>query len=72
MKDTFIDQVHQPHYAHLLYFTLCYISVTDAVVCEPEEVGGTTEENTASVVSSTTEQASEMSSKQGECWKHFY
>ncbi|KAG8003861.1 Aurora kinase B [Nibea albiflora] len=36
----------------------------DAVVCEAEEVRGATEESTVAVVADTTEEASEMSSKQ--------
>lgn len=70
MKDMFIDQarrVHQPHGAHLLFLTLCNISAADAV--GSEEVRGAAEESTAAVVSDTTEQASEMSSKQGKCTK---
>lgn len=61
------DHIHKPYYANWLYFTLWCLSATDGAVCEhDEEIRGTTEENTASVVSSTTEQAPEMSSKLGE------
>lgn len=48
-------------------FTLYNISAADAVVPETEEVRGATEESTAAVVSDTTEQTSEISSKHGKC-----
>lgn len=68
-------QCEMCHYARLLDVTFCAISAADAVVSEPEEVRETTEEKTVSVVSSTTEQASEMStevsSKEGKCLETF-
>lgn len=57
----------QPDDAHS--FNLTVYDISDASTLVSEEVGETTDESTAAV--DTTEQASEVSTEQGECLKTF-